>query len=159
MQDPADLLKNSMESLSTLFSMKFKKVEGILIATTNLNSRKTSVNQPISNPVWYESTMNHYHLDYMISRDLSRKVLMDIGKGIIFVWNERIHTVIDDNVIFYLGGDDSIILRFHLERGDDFLMPPHNTAPLKREKIAVFRGTSTGIETLFAPKISRSKQP
>ncbi|KAB8144385.1 hypothetical protein F8S13_05790 [Chloroflexia bacterium SDU3-3] len=158
MQDPAELLRNSMESLSMLFSMKFKQIGGVVVVTNNLNM-KFFAEKMISDPVGYEASENHFHLDYMISRDLSRKVLMDIGKGIIFVWNERIHTMIDDNVIFYLGGDDSIILRFHLERGDDYWLPPHNTGLLKREKMAVLRGTSTGIETLFAPKISRSKQP
>jgi hypothetical protein len=71
-------------------------------------------------PVGVESTMNKRYVTDLVGRAIdenARDVLMRLGRAIMHVWAERIALLFPGrDVVFYLGGSESVILRFHVRR-------------------------------------------
>jgi hypothetical protein len=87
----------------------------LLLSTHQVISERGRV---IDDPVGYESTMNKRHMTDLCRIDEDdREALMIVGRALVKVWAERIALLFPGReVVFFLGGSDSVILRFHVRR-------------------------------------------
>ena len=87
----------------------------LLLSTQQVCEAETA---PVEDPVSVESTMNkRYVADLSRIDENARDPLMRVGRAIIYTWSERIALHFPGReVAFYLGGSESVILRFHVRR-------------------------------------------
>jgi len=104
--------------LAALFCCRIIDNHGLLLLGTAQAQR--GIIDPPADPVGVESVLNKVHIADVIDAGdgvLRRSALMVIGRSLIKVWAERISLHYPDRkVLFYLGGGDSVILRFHTRR-------------------------------------------
>ncbi len=105
------------DALVYSFCHEIVEVDGVLLLSTEqvLNGRGRLVDDDL---VGIESTMNkRYVADLSRLDENARETLMTVGRAIMLVWSERIALRFPGrDVLFYLGGSESVILRFHVRR-------------------------------------------
>jgi hypothetical protein len=108
-----------------------------------------------------ESDINSFRMHDLVGGVLEdkghdRRVLRQIGRALIHVWADRLRGLAPDrSFLFYLGGRDTLFLRFHTERSSI----PHWTDItdlrfLRRCRIEVYRSGLAGLERLDAADTS-----
>jgi hypothetical protein len=116
---------------------------------------------PIDDLTGLESDVNSFRMHDLVGGVLEdkgheRRVLRRIGRALIHVWADRLRGQAPDrSFLFYLGGRDTLILRFHTERSSI----PHWTDItdlqfLRRCRIEVHRSSLAGLERVDAADTS-----
>jgi hypothetical protein len=108
-QEVADVLVHT-------FCHEIIDCNGLLLLSTK--QARNAGKRVIDDPVGYESTMNkRYVTDLSRIDENARDALMTIGRAVIRIWAERIALLLPGrNVVFYLGGLEDVVLRFHVRR-------------------------------------------
>lgn len=145
----------AMESLAELSALPFHRV-GDAILMGNLDTIQRKLDSYPDDITGLESFVNHVHLEDTLSNLLQtsgeeRAILFRIGISIIKTWSERIKYLLDDReVLFYLGGKDTVSLRFHIDRKDgQGWVDLSDVEFLKREQLSVFRVNRSGITAIL----------
>jgi len=107
-------------------------------------------------PTGFEAFVNHIHLEDIFSGLISpigeeREILLKIGKSIITVWGDRMAGILGERqVLFYLGGQDTVALRFHIDRNDGkSWVDISDSNFLEQEQLKIFRITKSGITLVY----------
>ena len=145
-------ISSALERLAELFSAEFRRIGDAVIlndmadpgVTADISSYLNQFKQDLTG---IESFNNHFHLEDIADitftgDELVRTKLMEVGRALIKVWAERLHIMLKGQaILFYLGGVDSVIVRFHLERTHEATwIHLSDTAFIQKERIEVYRG-------------------
>ena len=108
-----------LPTIAEAFAAEIIDVSGCLLLNS-VQARTSEHSAPPSDPVAFEATMNKRHLpDILGIRDDSetRSALVAVGRALIKTWAERIALRFPTRTVaFYLGGSDSVVIRFHERR-------------------------------------------
>jgi hypothetical protein len=111
-------LEKVLEALLQTFCQEIVECDGLLLLSTA--QVRASGWDGLGDPVSIEATMNKRYLSELIGDAISassRADLMRYGRAIIQIWSERIALRFPDRVVvFYLGGSESVLVRFHARR-------------------------------------------
>jgi hypothetical protein len=92
----------------------------LLLSTKQVRAWRETAPPSDWDPVAVESTMNKRAVVDLAGHaydERSREELMTVGRAILRVWSERIALLFGDrDVVFYLGGSESVVIRFHVRR-------------------------------------------
>ncbi len=107
-------------TLVETFSHPIIEVDEMLLLETE-QARHTSSSALKSDRVSVEATLNKRYVADLVGHafvdDANRDELMICGRAIMHVWSECIALRFPGRVVvFYLGGRESVILRFHVRR-------------------------------------------
>lgn len=109
----------ALRSLLHTFCHDLIDRDGMLLLSTR-QVREWQVEAGTVDPVDVESSMNKRYVSELVGDFVAgdaRDELMVCGRAIIQVWAERIAVRFPErHVIFYLGGSDAVIVRFHVRR-------------------------------------------
>jgi hypothetical protein len=115
---PRTPLASAIDAIVRAFCHDIVDDNGLLLLSTEQVG-----NHPwngVGDPVSIESTMNKCYVVDLVGHALdndAREELMAYGRAIIRVWSERIALRFPGReVVFYLGGSESVVLRFHVRR-------------------------------------------
>lgn len=93
-----------------------------------------------------EAFVNHVHLEELLHRIIRppfkrRPEALRLGEQLIRVWAERIAGIAgaDVSLLFYLGGSEDVVLRFHTERMNVHPWIALNKKEARSLKLRVFR--------------------
>lgn len=150
--------------ISHLFAARFHEYEdAILIENPIRIQRHTRVFGPDHSGL--EAFVNHVHLEdacasVLLPRSHGRRALMDIGRMLVITWGERMRPMLKDRqAIFYLGGEDSVTLRFHVDRADGMGWLDLNSNRLvKKERMELYRVDPSQILRLLPDGATRRLQ-
>jgi hypothetical protein len=152
---PTDKLLVLTKSLIELFSMPFHAV-GDKVLTGDAGDPKDAerfLNSYPGNPIGAEAFANHYHLeDYVEGLRLKpraqRRFLMTLAEALVKVWSERLVRLLGErSAIFYIGGTDTVLIRFHVERPGKRLTAL-TLSYVKRSRLQVYRTTGGVVERI-----------
>jgi hypothetical protein len=145
----------SIVELSELFSAPFHKV-GDAIVVGDLASIEHHQSSFPDDPTGFEAFVNHFHLEDIFFGLISpvgteREILVHIGMSLITVWGDRMRDILGERqALFYLGGQDTVALRFHIERQDGKpWIDLSNSGFLEQEQLNVFRVSRNGIMLIY----------
>jgi hypothetical protein len=108
-----------VRDLRNAFSWEIVDIHGTLLLATK-QVLAPEANRPDEDPIGVESLMNKYYVrdltGYVFDQD-DRENLMPVGRALVKVWAERIALRFPGRrVLFFLGGEEAVILRFHVRR-------------------------------------------
>jgi hypothetical protein len=153
---PTDKLLVLTKSLIELFSMPFHAVGDTVLTGEAGDARRTErCLNSFTDSIGAEAFANHYHLeDYLeglrIKPAARRRLLMTLAEALVKVWSERLVRLLGErSAIFYIGGSDTVYVRFHVERPGAKPWTSHEPAFLKKERLRVYR-TTAGVEERIA---------
>jgi hypothetical protein len=115
-------LRRAFESLAAELCVDFTADEGCIVIDREEAERHRGAF--LDDPNGLEAFVNHVHVEDLLAGALrptgrDRAALDAIGIALLRVWAERLHRSFPEQpAIFYLGGTDSVSLRFHLHRPD-----------------------------------------
>lgn len=131
--------------LSKLFAKPFIKIQSVVLDDDGRSVEDKPI--VIDDPVYLEVS-NHIHLEDEFPQRLKRRLLIAIGRQVIEVWNQRLRLLVGDTpVLFYLGGTDTVMLRFHQEH-EGYIPWIADHEHLRRGRISLYRGTRDGVEAV-----------
>jgi hypothetical protein len=142
-----DLLKR----ITRLFAMPIHEVDGALL-TGDLREARGHRESCSGDFIALEAFVNHYHLsDFIDGLTLEpkdkRRILTSLADAVVVVWSQRLtHLLADRSVLFYVGGREDVTVRFHVERPDSPAWAPFDPAFLRRERMRVFRASTSGLQ-------------
>ena len=126
LNDLSSISNAGLRCLLHTFGHEIIDCHGMLLLSTD-QVRNWELDGAPVDAVDVEATMNKRYVAELVG-DLieadAREELMACGRSIIQIWAERIALRFPErNVIFYLGGSESVIVRFHTRRHgvDDWL--------------------------------------
>lgn len=137
-------IHQALSDLSRTFNIPFHQIGNTVIAG-KISSAERHLSSFQNDETGFESFVNHIHLEDIVQGvfdpETDREALLIIGKDIIAVWAERLKPYLNKReVIFYLGGSDSVSLRFHIARDDGRDWIDRSDEDLiHRERIEVFK--------------------
>ena len=152
---PTDKLLVVTRSLIDLFSMPFFAVGDAVLtgdAAEAIHAERFLDSYP-GNPIGAEAFANHYHLeDYVEGLRLEpraqRRFLMTLAEALVKVWSERLVRLLGErSAIFYIGGKDTVLIRFHVERPGQRLTAL-TPSYVKRARLRVYRTTGGVVERM-----------
>lgn len=117
-------LLQALSGAARLFAMPIASAGASII----LGDRKAATRTASSfqgDPTALEAFVNHVHLDDLLgglplSTDGAREALVALGRALVEVYTERARPFLGGReLIFYLGGRDTVSLRFHVFRGSE----------------------------------------
>jgi len=153
---PTDKLLVMSRNLTDLFSMPFFAVGDAVLtgdAAEAIHAERFLDSYP-GNPIGAEAFANHYHLeDYVEGLRLEpraqRRFLMTLAEALVKVWSERLVRLLGErSAIFYIGGRDTVFIRFHVERPGAAPWTSHEPAFIKKERLRVYRTTGGVVERI-----------
>jgi hypothetical protein len=153
---PTDKLLVVTRNLMELFSMPFHAVgETVLTGDAgDPGAAERFLNSYPGGPIGAEAFANHYHLEDFI-KDLHleprarRRFLMTLAEALVKVWSERLVRLLGErSAIFYIGGRDTVLIRFHVERPGAAPLTSHEPAFIKKERLRVYRTTGGVVERI-----------
>jgi hypothetical protein len=153
---PTDRLLVLAKSLIELFSMPFHAVGDTVLTgeAGDPSAAERFLNSYPGDPIGAEAFANHYHLeDYIeglrLERRAQRRFLMTLAEALVKVWSERLVRLLGErSAIFYIGGGDTVFIRFHVERPGAVPWTSHEPAFIKKERLRVYRTTGGGVERI-----------
>ena len=158
---PTDKLLVVTRSLIDLFSMPFHAVGDTVLtgdagdARDARDARRTErFLNSFPDPIGAEAFANHYHLeDYVKGLRWQpggqRRFLMTLAEALVKVWSERLVRLLGErSAIFYIGGRDTVFIRFHVERPGAEPWTSHEPAFIKKERLRVYRTTGGVVERI-----------
>lgn len=102
-----------------------------------------------------EATVNTFHIRHFTDGAITdkgpdRRSLMKLGRALIQVWSARLQGQLQQRtLLFYLGGRDEVLLRFHVERPE---VPNwtdiSDSQFFRRRRLEVYRATATSVERI-----------
>jgi len=102
-----------------------------------------------------EHSENHFHLADVFGIapskiEMFRDQLMSLGERLVKIWHDRIRaTGTQAPVVFYLGGEEDVIIRFHLERSvGPWLSSVQDHDFLVQSKVRMYRGEGRTVQRL-----------
>lgn len=121
MNNDLSLISNDgLQSLLHTFQHDIVERGGLLLLRTQQIMEWDLESVPVEDPVDVESTMSKRYVSELAGELIdgsSREQLMVCGRAIVQVWAERIAARFPGrNVLFYLGGEEDVIVRFHVRR-------------------------------------------
>lgn len=144
-----------LEQLLTMLALPVHEVSGALVIG-DLNAIMRSLSEFSGDVIAFEAFVNHVHLEDVLNGILKplgeeRVILMRLGASMLNILADKLQPFLTDrNVLAYVGGADTVALRFHTESCEgrnwvdlsdvDFLI---------REQLWVFRITKAGVTPLF----------
>lgn len=143
----------ALSKIASLFAIPLFEMGGAILSGNPEDAKRHTAEFP-GDLVGLEAFVNHYHLeDYVGEFHLEprqqRRVLNRLAETLALVWSERLVKIIGNRTaLFYLGGSDSVVVRFHLERTDEVPWADLNPDFLKRSRIRVFRSSLLGLERI-----------
>ena|SRR5712691_7093640 len=148
-------LRKAFTRLARMFAVTFSDIDGCLVIDGDEARRHRE--SFINDDTGLEAFVNHVHLEDVVEqmlrpRGAGRRVLMSIGEDLIKVWSERLLPILNGReVLFYLGGKDTVAIRFHVVRqGQPTWVRLDDTAFMEKEGTSVWRLTSTGLRSIAA---------
>jgi hypothetical protein len=151
---PTDTLLAVITNLTHLFSIPLQQM-GDAVLTGSASSAERHLREFPGDPIGLEATVNHYHLeDYIKGPRLKpraqRQLLMTLAEALMRVWSERLLPFLGDRAaIFYLGGTDTVVIRFHVERPDTEPWTTLTPAFMKKERLRVYRSAGGAVERIL----------
>jgi hypothetical protein len=152
---PTDKLVVVTRSWIDLFSMPFHEVgDTVLTGDAGHAGRTERFLNSFSDPIGAEAFANHYHLeDYVKGLRWQpggqRRFLMALAEALVKVWSERLVRLLGErSAIFYIGGRDTVFIRFHVERPGTVPWTSHEPAFIKKERLRVYRATGGVVERI-----------
>jgi len=152
---PTDKLLVVTRSLIDLFSMPFHAVGDTVLTREAGDARRTErFLNGFTDSIGAEAFANHYHLeDYVKGLRWQpggqRRFLMTLAEALVKVWSERLVRLLGErSAIFYIGGSDTVFIRFHVERPGAAPWTSHEPAFLKKERLRVYRTTAGVVERI-----------
>jgi len=142
-----------VKKIASLFGMPIYELDGALLTGDPKRGKRHAADFP-GDPIALEAFVNHYHLsDYVGGCGLEprahRQMLTSLADAVVLVWSERLAKfLVNRSVLFFVGGTDDVIVRFHVEREGGAAWAPLEPAFLRKERIRVFRATSDGLERI-----------
>jgi hypothetical protein len=134
------LLTKPLLRLAELFAIPFHRERGVLLAG-DLDRALRHWDEFPGDPTGLEAFVNHFHLDDLAGDSaagpVKRKDLMRLGESLVSVWASRLAPT-EEPVVFYLGGRDGVVLRFHLVRPGAKPWIPADAHLLAKERLRVF---------------------
>jgi hypothetical protein len=129
-------------NLSNLFNISFYPL-GDAVLSGSLPSAERHLESFPNDSTGLEAFVNHVHLEDVTNLDAEkdREILLAIGRNIINVWKDRLQPYVNGRkIVFFLGGSDSVSLRFHIIRNDgrDWI-DLSDQKLIDRERIEVFQ--------------------
>jgi hypothetical protein len=131
-------------ALADLFAIPFSDTSGRVVAGDANRATRHLSSYP-DDPTGYEAFVNHFHLEDTLMIPYSdgaiRALLVEVGRDLVKAWAGRLQAAFPEHsFLFYLGGTDSVALRFHVDRGDGREWANLNDRSfLRAEQIDVFR--------------------
>jgi hypothetical protein len=153
---PTDKLLVLTKSLIELFSMPFHEVGDTVLTGVAGDPRdgERFLDTYPGDPIGAEAFANHYHLeDYIEGLRLKpraqRRLLMTLAEALVTVWSERLVRFLGGRfAIFYIGGRDTVFIRFHVERPGTKPWASHEPAFIKKERLRVYRTAGCVVERI-----------
>jgi hypothetical protein len=112
-------VQDVVRDLTEAFVNDIVDINGTLLLATK-QILKGDPNRRHEDPISVESVVNKYYVTHLagdVFDEDDRDNLMPIGRALIKVWAERIAFRFPGRrVLFFLGGEESVIVRFHVRR-------------------------------------------
>jgi len=118
-----EAVRQVLANLSEAFTTPIQEYGGAVLA-----GQPTIIERHLAlfpgDPTALESFVNHLHIEdlaggFLGVKDADRLVLLAIGRALIHVWAERMRQLPRAReILFFLGGADTVSLRFHVFRGE-----------------------------------------
>jgi hypothetical protein len=143
-----------LKRLAVLFAMPIHQSGDALLLAIDAKEAERHCTEFPGDVTGLEAFVNHYHLSDFVSGLVlkpksKRRQLKQLGQAVVTVWAERItHLLGERTALFYLGGREDISVRFHLERDGMPPWAPLEPAFLRKERMAIFRASSTGLRRI-----------
>ncbi len=145
-------LPQELVALANLFGVTFSSLDECVVVGDVAKAGRLRPLFP-DDPVGLEALVNHVYLEdlfhsMVVPKGELRRALVKIGQTLISVWHERMAPLLDGReVIFYLGGRDTVAIRFHLVRDSSpSWLDLSDASFVRRERVRVFRGSPDGLE-------------
>lgn len=144
----------ALKKIASLFAVPLFAVGGVVLSGDPKEAKRHFTSKDPSDPVGLEAFVNHYHLeDYVEEFSLEprrkRRELNRLADALILVWAERLAGILAERTaLFYAGGEEDVIVRFHLERPDE---PPWMSLDpdfVRKARMRVFRASRSGLERI-----------
>jgi hypothetical protein len=154
MKKRTDTLLMGIKSLTYLFSMPLHQM-GDVVVTGDPESAKRHLEEFPGDPIGLEASVNHYHLeDYIKGLRLKpkahRRLLMTLAEALVMVWSERLVRFIGERAaIFYVGGADTVVIRFHVDRPSAEPWAALTPAFMRKERLRVYRSTGGVVQRIL----------
>jgi hypothetical protein len=151
---PTDTLLAVIKNLTHLFSIPLRQM-GDAVLTGSAHSAARHRKEFPGDPIGLEATVNHYHLEDHIQGPrlkprAQRQLLMTLAEALMRVWSERLVRFLGDRAaIFYLGGADTVVIRFHVERPGTEPWTTLTRAFMKQERLRVYRSAGGVVERIL----------
>ena len=148
------IVRQTIQKLLEILNAPFHEL-GECIIVGEMNTARLHFDSFQGDLVGFEAFVNHFHLEGLYDDDATssqdRDLLIEIGRSIISIWNERLKPMLQGReALIYLGGTDSISIRLHLERDKtDNWVNLDDIDFLQQEGISVFRATGNEIIQVF----------
>jgi hypothetical protein len=142
-----------VDGISWLLLRPVVKIGSALV----LGDRQTLLSRRLAfegDDVEFEIFENHFHLEDVTGGILQvtgkeRETLARLGYAVMLVIYGKLKPFLHkNNVLFYIGGRDTVMLRFHTEVTDRNWIDIEDWSLLERENVRVFRATKSSLMAL-----------
>jgi hypothetical protein len=108
-------------------------------------------------PVDFEALQNKLHLDEFVPWGTSGvtswdwALMMELGRALVTAWAERIEPLLcGRTVLFYLGGDSSCTVRFHVDRRPEHAnwLDTDDSTSLETSRIELWSLSTSGLKCI-----------
>ncbi|MEP7012500.1 MAG: hypothetical protein ABJC13_19440 [Acidobacteriota bacterium] len=154
--DPADRRapETALRRLSELFAMPLFELNSTLLTGDLKEAERHFSDWDPNDPIGLEAFVNHYHLeDYIRELGLDpkkeRRELNRLADALVLVWLERLTGILGERtLLFYVGGEQDVIVRFHVERPGSVPWMNLDPAFIKKARMRIFRASRSGLERI-----------
>ena len=151
---PPATLRQVLANLSEAFTTPIQEYDDAILAGQPAVVERHLASFP-GDPTGLESFVNHLHIEDLTAgllgvKDADRLALLGVGRALIHVWTERMRQLPRArDILFYLGGSDTVSLRFHVFRGEKAAwVDLTNPAFIREEGFEVYLATGEGIRKI-----------
>lgn len=146
--------RRALKALAETFSVRLFEIDGcVVIDEDEFHRHRQSF---LRDPTGLEAFVNHLHLEDVTGELLpleagNRATLVQIGEQVIRVWADRLSAILKERqAMSYLGGADTVPVRFHLLRRESAAwLDLADLAFLRKERITAWLLTRSGLELVL----------
>ncbi len=144
----------ALRKLTSLFSMPLFVLGDTVLSGDFKEANRHRASWDPDDPIGLEAFVNHYHLEdfveeFSLEPRRKRRELNRLVDALVLVWAERMTGILGERAaLFYVGGEEDVIVRFHVDRPGAVPWMSPDSAFIKKARMRIFRTSRSGLERI-----------